>query len=167
MHLVIGEHSRSTLPGACGLDSYSPTAHSSVAAQTVLDVLVALVATYSSFLHSNVLRHAVLVWDGLAWYWPSGQLVHLFIAVLRYSPAPHLRSVVVVTVVADVEVLVEVVVTVVAVIVVAVIVVSVDVVAVVVGGGGPLHQFPSVLVQKQKKPALSSRRFAHPSWLQQ
>ena len=162
MHLVIGEHSRSTLPGACGLDSYSPTAHSSVAAQTVLDVLVALVATYSSFLHSNVLRHAVLVWDGLAWYWPSGQLVHLFIAVLRYSPAPHLRSVVVVTVVADVEVLVEVVVT-----VVAVIVVSVDVVAVVVGGGGPLHQFPSVLVQKQKKPALSSRRFAHPSWLQQ
>lgn len=162
MHLVIGEHSRSTLPGACGLDSYSPTEHSLVAAQTVLDVLVASVATYSSFLHSNALRHAVLVWDGFAWYWPSGQLVHSFLTALRYSPAPQLRSVVVVTVVTDVEVLVEVVVT-----VVAVIVVFVDVVAVVVGGGGPLHQFPSVLVQKQKKPALSSRRFAHPSWLQQ
>ena len=66
-HSVIGEHSRSFSPGAWGLDSYSPTEHSSVVAQTVLDELVAGVAMYSVFLHSNALRHAVLLCDRSAW----------------------------------------------------------------------------------------------------
>lgn len=119
-------------------------------AQTVLDELVAGVAMYSVFLHSNALRHAVLLCDRSAWYWPSGQLAHSLFLVLRNSPALQLRLVVVVTVVTDVVVDVNVTVVTVAVVVVVVAVVIVEVVAVVVGGGGPVHHPASLLVQKQK-----------------
>lgn len=61
LHTASGEHSLSSSPGVCGLDSYSPSAHSCVVVQTTLDTAVGSSFMYSLFPHVPCCAHSVLV----------------------------------------------------------------------------------------------------------
>ena len=89
-------HVRSVAPAIGGEDSHSLPVHAVCRLHTKLDELVPAAATYSASVHGLCGTHSASLCATSGLKVPAGQGVQIFDALSRYSPAAHMRCVVVV-----------------------------------------------------------------------